>query len=308
MDKGKLEAFLTQTFISYGLNVLAGIAILLIGWHIAAWAGRFTRRRLQRREDVDPTYIPVAENLVRYAILALAIVAVLDQFGVEIASIIAVLGAIGIAVALAVQGTLANLAAGIMILLLRPIRVGDWVEADGNAGRVDLVGLFLTYMVTREGIVVSVPNSLIWTRSTRNHSRDREKQITVELKLSGADQVEAAIALVRENLAADPRILADPPVQTDVADATADTATLTVRAWCRTETPAVLAWALGEELRATLRGHGLAPAEPSDADPEKPEADPSSADPAAARRPGRAQQPGPPATRRKKPDGRRAKR
>jgi small conductance mechanosensitive channel len=181
--------------VNEGLSVLAGVLILIVGWLIATWAKRLTARGLAHL-PLDPTLKPLIASLMRYIILIFTIVLVLGQFGVQTTSLIAVLGAAGLAIGLALQGTLSNVAAGVMLLLLRPFRVGHFVQAGGVSGTVREIGLFTTLMTTRDLIYVSVPNSAVWSGVISNYTREPLRRIVFTLPVDIAndiDKVEKAI-------------------------------------------------------------------------------------------------------------------
>ena len=153
------------------VNILAGIGTLIIGFWLSGRAAKFIRAQTAKIRRVDPTLTPILASIARYAGLILTFVVALGQFGIQTTSIIAVLGAAGLAIGLALQGTLSNVAAGIMLLLLRPFGVGDWIEANGISGTVQEIGLFATQIDTFENVYISVPNSSIWSSIIINHSR-----------------------------------------------------------------------------------------------------------------------------------------
>ena len=155
---------------SYGLELIAALVILVFGWWLAGRVQRLILRALDRLPRMDATLKPFLSSLARYAIIAVTLVAVLARLGVETTSIIAVLGAAGLAIGLALQGTLQNIAAGIMLLVLRPFKVGDYIDAGGISGTVDEIGLFTTDMTTFDGVYQSVPNSSLWNTSILNYS------------------------------------------------------------------------------------------------------------------------------------------
>ena len=142
--------------LDYGLNLIAGIVTLTIGIWLSRKAGSATRSWLTRIDRLDPTLVPMLGALVRYAGLTLTIVISLSTFGVETTSVIAVLGAAGIEIGLALQGTLSNVAAGLMLLLLRPFKIGDWVEAADISGTVREIGLFTTVIDTFDCLDCSI--------------------------------------------------------------------------------------------------------------------------------------------------------
>jgi small conductance mechanosensitive channel len=155
---------------TYGLSVIAAIIILIIGLWASAWAARLVRRAMGGRRYSDPTLVTFFASIVRYVVIAITVIAVLDRFGVETTSLVAVIGAAGLAIGLALQGTLSHIAAGIMLLAFRPFRVGDHIELAAFQGVVKEITLFVTTMDTTEGIHMIVPNGLIWGQWIRNHS------------------------------------------------------------------------------------------------------------------------------------------
>src|SRR2546423_5665041 len=165
--------------LAYSVNLLTAIALLIAGWILARWMQRSTMRALGKISRVDDTLKPIAANLVRYTMLALVIIVVLAQFGVQTASIIAVIGAAGLAIGLALQGTLSHLASGVIILFLRPFGIGDCIDADGIGGTVKEIGLFATELQTGEGVYVMVPNGLLVRRSIKDYSRLPTRRVDV---------------------------------------------------------------------------------------------------------------------------------
>ena len=152
-------------------SLIGAVLMLIVGWWVAARADRGIRRLLSHQSSIDRMLSSVIASLVRYSILVLVIVAVLGQLGVQTTSILAALGAAGLAIGLAMQGTLSNIAAGMMLLWLRPFRVGDFIDNGTSVGAVTEVGLFATELLTYDGIYVFVPNSDLWNRKLINYSR-----------------------------------------------------------------------------------------------------------------------------------------
>jgi small conductance mechanosensitive channel len=149
-------------------------------------------------------------SLVRYVILAFTVVLVLGQFGVQTTSLIAVLGAAGLAIGLALQGTLSNVAAGVMLLVLRPFRVGHFVEAGGVSGTVSEIGLFTTIMTTRDLVYVSVPNSAVWSGVITNYTREPLRRISFTLPVDIANDVDSVEKAILGALANDAHVLKTP--------------------------------------------------------------------------------------------------
>ena len=172
---------------------------------MAGWARRGVLGALDRVPRVDETLKPFIANVARYSILTFVLIAVLAQFGVHTASIIAVLGTAGLAIGLALQGTLQNFAAGIMLLFLRPFRVRDYIDAEGLAGTIDEVGLFITHMHSYDGIYVQVPNSKLWNHAIRNYSRLPTRRLDIVVGISYADDIDKTQAALMNLLENDAR-------------------------------------------------------------------------------------------------------
>lgn len=154
----------------YGLSVIGAFIILVIGLWVAGWASRVTLRAMRRAKYVDPTLCTFFASLVKYLIIVLTGITVLGKFGVQTASLLTVMGAAGLAIGLALQGTLSHVAAGIMLLIFRPFREGDQIETGAAKGKVIEVTLFVTHIVDPDGVFTIVPNSLLWGTAIRNLS------------------------------------------------------------------------------------------------------------------------------------------
>ena len=152
----------------------------------------------------------VLARIVRWLVLVFTIIAVLDRFGVQTASLVALLGAAGLAIGLALQGALSNVAAGVMILGLRPFRIGDAVDIGGTAGAVEDVGLFVTKMRTFDGVPVFMPNGRIWGNEIKNFSRAERRRIDLTIGVGYGDDLDHALGVLGQVVAAEPRVLAEP--------------------------------------------------------------------------------------------------
>jgi small conductance mechanosensitive channel len=179
-------------------HVLAAALLLIAGLWIGNWAGRTIAHVLERQVWLDLTFRGIVSTLVRYAIILVAVIAALQQLGFETTSIIAGLGAILIAVGLALQGTLSNIAAGLLLLWLRPFRVGDLIETATVAGTVKDVGLFATEVIRADGVYLFVPNSELWSKPLANPSRMPARMVEVRFTIKKPSEV----PLARERLLA----------------------------------------------------------------------------------------------------------
>ncbi len=222
---------ITALVISYGLTVIAALVILIIGWIGAGWLSRAVARMLARTGKVDVTLRQFFASLVRYFVLAFTVLAVLSQFGVQTASLIAVFGAAGLAVALALQGTLSDVAAGVMLLLFRPFKVGDYVEVGGVAGTIKSITLFLTEFATPDNVQVLAPNAQIWGSAVKNYSHHETRRYDLAVGIAYEDNIDEAMAVMHEMVGSDTRILAEPAPQVYVAELGDSSVNLVARFW-----------------------------------------------------------------------------
>jgi small conductance mechanosensitive channel len=235
----------------------AAVLILIVGFLVAGWLCRLIRRILLHTPHLDPTLIPILVAVVRYAIIILVLVVALGQLGVQTASLLAVLGAAGLAIGLALQGTLQNIAAGIMLLYLRPFRIGDTIETTTVTGRVEQIGLFVTNLQTPDGLFYFVPNSALWNVPLKNHTRNPRRQISVQLRI-GYDADLAEVRRILLALAdADQRVAKDPPPQVFVENYTDAFVIVSFRAWTATPVHVDAQRAMTEEAKRRLQEAGV---------------------------------------------------
>jgi small conductance mechanosensitive channel len=201
--------FLLTAGLTYGFDILMAVLILVVGWWVSNRVASTVKRAL-RRTNADATFTPVMASLVQWAIRVVAIVAALGKFGVAAASILTVLGAAGLAIGLALQGTLQNIAAGMMLLLLRPFKVGDYIEGIGaTAGTVNEIGLFTTRLTKSDGVIMFVPNSAIWANPVTNFSANDRRRVVLNVIIPEDQSIEESLASLRRIVASDPRIIND---------------------------------------------------------------------------------------------------
>ena len=198
-----------QIVVSYAGQVLGATIILIIGFYLAGKLSKLIRKKLGVFDKIDPLIVPIIGNIIRYGIIIITLIAVLGQFGVQTTSIIAVLGAAGLAIGLALQGTLSNVAAGVMLLLLRPFTTGDWVETGNVSGTIREVGLFTTIINTFDNVYVSIPNSSIWNSTITNHSHYETRRIDVDIGIHYDTNLDLASEVLLK-LAEDERVLDKP--------------------------------------------------------------------------------------------------
>jgi small conductance mechanosensitive channel len=233
-DVSKITLMLKEFALGFGMDLLGAIVILAVGWWVAGRASALVRHSLKNTKFVDATLKPLAASIVRYAILVFVLIAILSNFGVETTSIIAVLGAAGLAIGLALQGTLSNIAAGVMILILRPLKIDEFIEAGSVSGTVVEISLFTTLLKTPDGVFISAPNSQIWNSSIKNYSRNPTRRLDIKVGISYDDDVDGALEFLKNLVASDERVLKDPAPMSFVATLGESSVDLTARGWVAT--------------------------------------------------------------------------
>ena len=220
--------------LDYGLDLVAALLLLILGWILAGWAKRLVEANLMRINGADSTVAKFLGTVARYVVLIVVVIAVLGQFGVQTASILAVLGTLGLGIGLALQGTLSNIAAGIMLLFLRPFRVGDYIEAGGQGGTVQEIGLFNTELKTANGIYVTVPNGQIASDAIVNYSRHATRRLDIVVGIGYDDDIEKASKALLDLLTGDKRVHAEPAPEVMVAALADSSVNLNMRCWTST--------------------------------------------------------------------------
>ncbi|MDQ0454190.1 mechanosensitive ion channel family protein [Rhizobium paknamense] len=216
--------------VQYSFSVVGAILLLLGGWYLSNLLQRLSYDGMRRIRGFDETLTRFFSTALRYAVLILVFITVLGQFGVQTASIIAALGAAGLAIGLALQGTLQNIAAGIMLLVLRPFRVGEYIDTGSVAGTVVEIGLFATQLKTADGVYRLAPNSTLWNVPITNFSREPTRRNEITLRISYRDDLNIAEHLLG-TLLKDGRVLTTPQAEIFIADLGESSVGLTLRYW-----------------------------------------------------------------------------
>ncbi len=216
----------------YGLDVVGAIVILVIGLVVSGWVSRAVRSGLSRVKSVDSMLRGFFASMAKYFVIAITLIAVLERFGVETTSFVAVLGAAGLAIGLALQGTLSNVAAGVMLLLFRPFKVGDYVEVAGLSGTVADVSLFTTELTTPDNVQIVTPNSDIWGTAIKNYSHHATRRVQLIVGIGYGDDMDKAIEVIKGVLSAEERIHAEPEPFVAVSNLGDSSVDITIRVWC----------------------------------------------------------------------------
>ena len=244
-----------QMVVNNYLEVIAAVVILLVGRAGAGWARRLTRRGLERGA-VDPTLVPFVAKAVYYGVMGVVVIAALNRLGVATTSVVAIFGAAGLAVGLALQGTLANFASGVMLLVFRPFDVGDWVEAGGTAGTVLEIGIFATHLNSGDNIRITVPNSQIYGSKISNYNGNQTRRVDLVMGISYGDNIQTAIDTIRRIVTAHELVLADPEPKIAVSNLGDSTVDLVVRPWCATADYWTVKFDLNRSLKEGLEAAG----------------------------------------------------
>lgn len=241
--------------ITWGMRLLSAVLILIAGWVIGSW----TKKRIQNLPKLDKTFSTFLGGFAKYLILIVSFVAVLGQFGIETASLLAVLGAAGLAIGLALQGTLSNVAAGAMMLILRPFAVGDYIEFGSTGGTVTALGLFGAELNTPDNKYVFAPNSRIWGNEITNYSRNKHRRQDIAVGISYDSDINKAMKTIQKVVDKDARLIttADKApiiVVNNMGDSSVD---LTVRIWSKTPDFFAVQWDLKKAIKEALDKDGI---------------------------------------------------
>ncbi len=213
-------------------NTLAAVAILLVGFLFAGWVRRRVRGLGERNTRLDNTLFSFLGNISRYAILGFTILIVLNTFGVRTTSVVAVLGAAGLAIGLALQGTLSNVAAGVMIVLFRPFKLGDFVMVDGQMGTVKDITLNFIELSDLSNVQIIIPNANVWGNTITNYSAYPTRRVEWVFGVGYGANLAQAEKIIRDAILSDPRAKTDPEPFIQVTNLGDFSVDFTVRVWC----------------------------------------------------------------------------
>lgn len=247
--------------LTWAINFLPRLAtavgMLVVGYLLAKWAEAGTRKLLARGKHIDATLWPAIASAARYGILIVVAVAALGQLGIETTSILAIIGAAALALGLALQGTLSNIAAGLMLLWLRPFRAGDTIESASATGTVRELGLLATRIDTIEGVFRFVPNAELWNKPLSNFSRNPTRMADMALSVSYKADISEARRILLELARSDERTVAVPPPEVFVERLADSAVALRYRVWIRTADFWPTQRALLEEAKRRLDSAGF---------------------------------------------------
>ncbi len=250
-----LLSLVVTTVVTWAPKVAGALAVLVFGWIFANWAKKFTVRALTR-SHVEPILLPFVAGMVHVGLIALVGVAAIATLGVSTTSFVAVVGAAGLAIALAFQGTFSNFAAGVMLLTFRPFKVGDFVDVGGHAGSVKEVGIFTCTLSTPDNVQISVPNSSIFGQTIMNYSANDTRRIDMVIGVGYGDDLGVAVRTCMDVISADPRVLAEPQPVVAVNELGDSSVNLVVRPWVNASDYWPTRWDLTRALKESLEAAG----------------------------------------------------
>jgi small conductance mechanosensitive channel len=247
---------LTIFVTTYGIKIIGAIIILILG-RIAAGIGRKVVRRVLEKAKADTAIVGFVGGLTYILILTFAVLAALAKFGIQTASFVAVLGAAGFAIGFALQGSLANFAAGVLILVLRPFRIGDYIDGAGVAGTVKEIQLFTTILATPDNVKIMVPNSKLFGDTIKNFSAFDIRRIDLVIGIGYTSDIQKAYDIINNLMKQDGRILSDPSVQIAVSELADSSVNFVVRPWAKKEDYWPVKFDLTRKIKESFDANGV---------------------------------------------------
>lgn len=240
---------------TWGLRVVGALVLFIVGLTVCKAIRRSVRKALEK-SALDNTLVPFLSSMIYYSLLTFLILAVLSLFGIQTTSFIAVLGAAGLAIGLALQGTLGNFAAGVMLLIFRPFKIGDYIEAGGAAGTVQEIAIFSTTLHSPDNVRITVPNSGVYGSIVKNYSYNETRRNDMVFGISYDDDISKAVDVIQRALDGDDRALKDPAAVIVVGELGDSSVNLLVRPWCNASDYWGLRWDLTRKIKEDLEAAG----------------------------------------------------
>lgn len=257
LDPQQIQDAMVPFLVTYGLKAIGALIVLVVGWSVASWISRRVRNLAERQKRIDRTLIPVLVHFVRIALLVVTLIMVLQQFGVEATSLVALIGAAGLAIGLALQGSLSNVAAGVMLLTLRPFEVGEVTELDGQIGIVDEINLMVTKFHTPDNVFMIIPNASIWGNPIKNYTRNPTRRVDLVFGISYDDDVELAMQIIRRAIDEDSRVLATPEPTIVVGELADSSVNIWSRPWVHSSDYWAVRWDLTQKVKQLFDTEGI---------------------------------------------------
>jgi small conductance mechanosensitive channel len=256
IDIAKISAKLWELLTVYGLQILSALVVLILGRWIARIVERIVKKMLARRE-VDPTILAFLGNLTYIAVLLFFIIAALNLLGIQTTSFIAVIGAAGLAIALALQKSLSNFAAGFLMIIFRPFKTGDYIEGGGAAGTVEKIQIFTTQLKTPDNKTVIIPNAKLTEDNITNYSTKGTRRVDMVFGIGYDDDIDKARDIINSILKSDNRILSDPPTVVAVSELADSSVNFIARPWVNAGDYWNVYWEVTERVKKQFDQEGI---------------------------------------------------
>ena len=244
-------------FIHFGKLLVLILIILFLAFVFSRILGKIILHFTVRIDGIGPSVGKIFRGLMQCLIWFSALLMIMDLCGINTASLLTVLGAVGLAIGLAVKDSLSNVAAGLMLLLLRPYKIGDYVDCGTVSGTIEEMGLFTTILKTPDGLFISAPNSAIFGNPIKNYSRNPMRRADITVGISYSDSLPQALAVLKQMLEAEELIIKDPPPEVLVSDLADSSVNLTLRFWAASENYWNVFWKVKYQLKSTLEDAGI---------------------------------------------------
>ena len=233
-DFSRYTRTITNYVVLYGMKILIALLILVVGLWLIKRLTNFLFRLMEKR-GVDPSLIPFLHNIANIALRIILIIIVISQIGIEATSFLAILGSAGIAIGLALQGSLSNFAGGVLLLTLRPFRVGDYIEAQGQSGKVHLINIFNTIIKTGDNKTIFIPNGPLASGTIVNYDLEEKRRVDLKFDLGSGHDISKARNLIYNIAAQDLRVYKEPAPKVVVSETSSSHSVLLVRVWTNHE-------------------------------------------------------------------------
>ena len=256
MDGLDPDTLLNLYIIPWGIKIVLALLIFLIGRKIVGMVVGFAERMMERQE-MDEILIRFISSIIKWVLLLFVIIAALSQLGVDTTSLIALLGAAGLAIGLALQSSLSNFAAGVMLIIFRPFTKGDFVESGGAAGVVDSISIFTTKLTTPDNKEVVVPNSAVFSNNITNYSARPTRRVDMVFGISYDDDIRKAKSVLEEIIAADNRVLGEPAPVVALGELADSSVNFLVRPWVNAEDYWAVLWDTTEAVKLRFDAEGI---------------------------------------------------
>ena len=256
LEEAQVMSFFEVNVVPWSIKVAVSLTIFIVGQIVAKILSGMIAKLLGHTK-LDKILIDFLQSLVRALLLVMVLVAVLDNLGVNTNSLIAMLGAAGLAIGLALQGSLQNFAAGFMLLIFRPFKAGDFVEAAGTSGTIDSIGIFSTKLYTGDNKEVIIPNGSIYSGNIINYSARRTRRVDMVFSVSYGDDIRLVKEIISKVLSEDERVLSEPVPEVAVGELAASSVNFVVRPWVKTEDYGPVKSSLNEKIKIAFDEHKI---------------------------------------------------